>query len=311
MPPRSRRAPRLDPATRDRIAQQLSAFTGLSVSYILAANLRVDLGRFEKELLRDQRLTTGRYDSRYTGIDADAAGERPEYDASDTAIGGAFIASFQDYVQRELHYKTDMPYRVSAYGLDGFDWDFKHKAPGNGRGAQTSPDVAIDLSAAMRTNPYLHLLSLNGYYDMATPFFGTEYDIKHMGLDPAQAQNVEFRYYPSGHMAYLNPDALHMLHRDLAAFYDETVGAARETGRTARQAGAERRRGRRRAELSGSTFRRSLKNPPPPGGGGPSEGWWRGRTAVSAWRARRRPPPPSPSAPPPPGGGGFSNAVAP
>lgn len=222
----------LDPATRDRIAQQLSGFTGLSVSYLLAANLRVDLGRFEKELLRDQRLTTGRYDSRYTGIDADAAGERPEYDASDTAISGAFIASFQDYMQRDLHYKTDMPYRVSAYGLDGFKWDFQHKAPGNsgGRGPQTTPDVAIDISAAMRTNPYLHLLSLNGYYDMATPFFGTEYDLKHMGLDPAQSKNVEFRYYPSGHMAYLNPDALHMLHRDLAAFYDETVRSA-ETGR--------------------------------------------------------------------------------
>jgi carboxypeptidase C (cathepsin A) len=78
----------------------------------------------------------------------------------------------------------------------------------------------------MRTNPYLHLLSLNGYYDMATPFFGTEFDLKHMNLDPAQAQNIEFRYYPSGHMAYLNPDALHMLHRDLSAFYDEVVTSA-------------------------------------------------------------------------------------
>jgi carboxypeptidase C (cathepsin A) len=84
----------------------------------------------------------------------------------------------------------------------------------------------VDISAAMRTNPYLHLLSLNGYYDMATPFFGTEYDLNHMGLEPAQARNIAFRYYPSGHMAYLNPDALRMMHRDLAAFYDDVVASA-------------------------------------------------------------------------------------
>jgi carboxypeptidase C (cathepsin A) len=216
----------LDPATRNQITQQMAALTGLSPQFILDANLRVDLARFQKELLRDQRLTLGRYDSRYTGIDADAAGERPEYDASDTAISGAFIASFNDYLSRDLGYKTDMPYRVSAYGLDGFKWDFTHKAPGGGRGPQTSPDVAVDISAAMRTNPYLHLLSLNGYYDMATPFFGTEYDLHHMGLEPAQAQNIAFRYYPSGHMAYLNPDALRMMHRDLSAWYDEVVASA-------------------------------------------------------------------------------------
>ena len=221
----------LDSAKRAEIAQQMAALTGLSPAFILNANLRVDLSRFQKELLRDQRLTVGRYDSRYTGIDADAAGERPEFDASDTAISGAFIASFSDYVVRELHYQTDMPYRVSAYGMEGFKWDFTHKAPaGGGRSTQTSPDVAVDLSAAMRTNPYLRVLSLNGYYDMATPFFGTEYDLKHMDLQPAQARNLEFRYYPSGHMAYLNPDALHALHRDLAAFYDEAVESA-ESGR--------------------------------------------------------------------------------
>ena len=78
----------------------------------------------------------------------------------------------------------------------------------------------------MRTNPYLKLLSLNGYYDMATPFFGTEYDISHMLLEPAQQKNIAFRYYPSGHMIYLNPGALHQLHIDLSAYYDEAVGAA-------------------------------------------------------------------------------------
>ena len=210
---------------KNAVAQQMSALTGLSADFIKRANLRVDLWRFQKELLRDQRITVGRFDSRYTGVDVDAAGEAPDYDASDTAISGAFIATFSDYVIHDLGYKTDMPYRISAYGQKDFDWDWKHKTP-NGQSPQNNPDVAVDLSAAMRTNPYLKLLSLNGYYDMATPFFGTEYDISHMLLEPAQQKNISFRYYPSGHMIYLNPGALHQLHTDLSAYYDEAIGAA-------------------------------------------------------------------------------------
>ena len=161
----------------------------------------------------------------YTGIDTDAAGESPEFDASDSAISGAFISTFSDYVARDLHYTTDMPYRVAAYGLKDFDWDWKHKSPGS-NSPQNNPDVAVDLGAAVRTNPYLKVLSLNGYYDMATPFFATEYDIAHMMLDAPLKGNVQFRYYPSGHMIYLNPAALHQLHGDLANFYDTTVAAA-------------------------------------------------------------------------------------
>ena len=205
----------LAPAERDTIARQMSAFTGLSPEFLIRANLRVDLNLFRKELLRDQRLSIGRYDSRYTGYDAD-------YDASDAAISGAFIASFSDYVVQDLGFKTEMPYLVSTYGKNGFEWDWKHKAPG-ARRPENDPDVALDLSAAMRTNPYLHVLSMNGYYDMATPFFATEYDLGHMMLEPAEQKNLEFRYYPSGHMAYLNPQALAQMHADLSQFYDEAV----------------------------------------------------------------------------------------
>jgi len=214
---------------RDSIAQQMSALTGLSPDFIKRANLRVDLDRFQKELLRDQRLTVGRFDSRYTGIDSDAAGSSPDYDPSDTAISGAFIGTFSDYVARELKFQTDMPYRVAAYGLKDFDWDWKHKPP-TGGDAETTPDVAQDLAVAMRTNPYLHVLSLNGYYDMATPFTSTEYDLSHMMLEPSQQKNLEFRYYPSGHMVYLNPEALRQMHADLSDFYDRTVESAQRGG---------------------------------------------------------------------------------
>ena len=215
-------------AERDAVANQMSQLIGLSPDFIKRANLRIDLPRFQKELLRDRRLTIGRFDARYTGVDVDAAGERPETDASDIAIAGAFIATFNDYVTHTLGYKTDMPYRLSARDAAGWTWNWAHRAPGSGFGGQqTTPNTAIDLGAAMRANPYLHVLSLNGYYDMATPFFGTENDLGHMMLEPAQQPNLAFRYYPAGHMTYLNPEALHAMKRDLAAWYDDAVGDAR------------------------------------------------------------------------------------
>ncbi|MGY2734629.1 S10 family peptidase [Sphingomonas sp. UYP23] len=224
----------ITPEETDAIAAKMASYTGLSAEFIKRANLRVDLNRFQKELLRDQRKTIGRFDSRYTGVDTDAAGESPESDASDTAISGAFISTFSDYVTRDLKYTTDMPYRIAAYGLKDFDWDWKHKSP-TGNYPQNNPDVAVDLAAAVRTNPYLKVLSLNGYYDMATPFFATEYDIAHMMLDAPLKGNVQFRYYPSGHMIYLNPEALHQLHTDLASFYDTTVAAAANNQPTGRR----------------------------------------------------------------------------
>jgi carboxypeptidase C (cathepsin A) len=223
----------ISPEERDSVARQMSALTGLSPQFIEDANLRVDLSRFRKQLLRDERVTVGRYDSRYTGVDPDAAGESPDFDASDVAISGAFIGTLQSYLANDLGYRTDMPYRLSASDSDGFKWDFKHKAPGV-RFTLNDPDTALDLAAAMRTNPYLKVLSLNGWYDMATPFFGTEYDLDHMMLEPAQQRNLEFRYYPSGHMVYLNPDALHAMRVDVQNFINEAVAEVAATPAAAR-----------------------------------------------------------------------------
>lgn len=212
----------ISPQERDSVAQQMSALTGLSPEFIERANLRVDLSRFRKELLRNERETIGRYDSRYTGVDPDAAGESPDYDASDTAISGAFIGTLNSYLSRDLGYETNMVYRPSASDEEGFKWDWNHKAP-DVRYTLQMPDTALDLAAAMRSNPYLKVLSLNGWYDMATPFFGTEYDLNHMMLEPAAQRNLEFRYYPSGHMVYLNPAALHEMRVDVERFIDEAV----------------------------------------------------------------------------------------
>ncbi len=211
----------ISPTEEDAVARQMSAYTGLSVQYLKEANLRVDLGRFRKELLRDERHTTGRYDSRFEGIDSDAAGEQAGYDPSDTGVQGAFAASFNDYLINELNYHTNLTYRPTYYAI-GREWDFKHKAPGT-QYQMANADTALDLGAAMRENPHLKVLSLNGWYDMATPFFGTEYDISHMDLEPEVRSNVSFTYYPSGHMVYLNPDALKTMKGDLDRFYDSAV----------------------------------------------------------------------------------------
>jgi len=212
----------LSKADEEAVARKLAGFTGLSVAYVEEANLRINASRFRKELLRDQRRTLGRYDARYEGVDLDAAGENPEYDASDTAIGGAFTAAFNNYVESTLKYASDQPYKTTGGSDIIRQWDWKHEQPG-ARFPQRQPYVAGDLALAMRENPKLHVLSANGYFDLATPFFGTEYDLGHMQLDPALRGNLDFSYYPSGHMVYLNVDALAKLKADLATFYGHAL----------------------------------------------------------------------------------------
>ncbi len=211
----------LSPAERADMAAKVARYTGLPTQVLVQSDLRVDLGRFRKELLRDQRRTLGRYDSRFQGIDIDAGGESPESDPSDTFITGAFVGAFNDWVGRELGYQTNLDYRQRA-PIGPAGWDFRHRAPGS-RQPSPSPDTALDLGQAMRDNPHLRVLSMNGWYDMATPFFGTEYDLGHMQLDPAVRPNLSFTYYPSGHMAYLNVDALKQMKVDLARWYDEAT----------------------------------------------------------------------------------------
>jgi carboxypeptidase C (cathepsin A) len=210
----------LPAAQLDSVAKEVSRFTGLSVDYVKETNLRISPSRFRKEVLREDRRTLGRYDMRFEGVDLDAAGEAPSYDASDTGIVGAFVAAFHDYVDRELKYETTDSYRPSADTIG--QWDWKHRptsgAPGPGGGEQSQPYVAADLASAIRKNPHLKVFSANGYFDLATPFFATEYDLSHMDLDPSLRGNVQFGYYPSGHMIYLNVDALHQLKDDLAGF---------------------------------------------------------------------------------------------
>ena len=189
---------------RQKIIAQIARFTGLSPKYIDETNLRVASQRWFKELERDKRRTVGRLDSRFEGMDADAAGERDEYDPSEASYEGAWVADFQDYVRRELNWNTDMYYTVTASVQP---WD----QTGNNLVAET-------LRSAMTQQSHLKVLVVCGYYDFATPFYGIEYTVAHMGLEPEIRKNISFTYYESGHMVYIDEQAHAKLHKDVDEF---------------------------------------------------------------------------------------------
>jgi carboxypeptidase C (cathepsin A) len=215
----------LPPEEFDSIAKQVAAFTGLSVQYVKDSKLRISPTRYRKELFRDDDQILGRYDARFEAFDVDAAGENPGFDPSDTGISGVFVGAFHDYLQSELKYMSSEPYNLQGPGINE-NWDWKHRASGGGgggRGQQLQPDTVIDLGDAMRKNPHLKVFSANGWFDLATPFYGTEHDLAQMMLPPAIASNVQFGYYPAGHMVYLNVDALKEMHADLEKWYPEAA----------------------------------------------------------------------------------------
>jgi carboxypeptidase C (cathepsin A) len=214
----------LGAADRDAIVAALHRFTGMPESLIREADLRIAPDRFEKALLRGERRTIGRLDARFTGIDHDAAGESPEYDAADAAVAAAFVSAFNGYAHGALKYDSQDLYRPTNYPEVGRNWDDHHRVDG---GRWDMPDVAADLRIAMSKNPRLRVFSANGYYDFATPFFETEYTLAHMGLDPSLRKNITFGYYESGHMIYLHDAARQKLRADLGTFYDQVLAAQR------------------------------------------------------------------------------------
>jgi len=206
----------LTDAERQSVAQQMAQLTDLSTDYILRSNLRVQPNRFQRELLRDRHQVIGRIDSRYVGTEPDNVGEGADYDPQGSAITGGFVAALNDYLFRDLGYKTPLTYRPNNYAGIGNDWDLTHKAPS---GPQQIADTSDDLATAMRQNPRMKILSVNGVYDLATPFHGAEYEFKHMPLEPQLQANIRYDYYPAGHMMYIDPASARQLKTDLTAFY--------------------------------------------------------------------------------------------
>jgi carboxypeptidase C (cathepsin A) len=200
---------RLTDEERGSVVKKLARYTGLSPKYVEETNLRIRISRFCKELLRDKRRTVGRYDSRYEGMDSDAAGERAEYDPSYAVAQGPYTATFNQYIRQDLKFDTDVPYQILTGGVRPWNW-----APFENRYV----NVAETLREAITQNPNLRVYVAKGYYDLATPFFAADYVMDHMGLESPLRSNITGDYFEAGHMLYLHKPSLEKLKSDLAEF---------------------------------------------------------------------------------------------
>ena len=225
------RGNQLTPAERSKITDQMAHLTGLSKGYIEKSNLRVSIQRFRKELLRDEQRTIGRYDSRLEGTDADSAGERPEYDASYASVQGAFTATFNDYIRQELKWDSDLTYEVLTDKVRPWSYEKQQNQYVN---------TGEMLREAMAQNPNLRVLVANGFYDLATPFFATEYTFSHLGLDPSLQGNVKLTYCDAGHMLYTSKPCLDSLRHSVEEFYGQAMSSSQPTPRRGGASGASR-----------------------------------------------------------------------
>jgi len=205
----------IDPTEKSRIVEKLARFTGLSQDYIAKADLRVNSPQFMAELQRSAGLVTGRLDARFSGYALDRLGEQAEYDPMSTAVFGAFVASFNKYIREDLKFGEDADYKL-LNGQAGGSWNWKRK--GGGAFFPISPNVEGDLLQAMVSNPHLKVEVENGYYDFATPFFGAEFTLDHLGLPEKLRSNIQMKYYNAGHMMYLHEADLELLRGNIASF---------------------------------------------------------------------------------------------
>jgi carboxypeptidase C (cathepsin A) len=192
----------------------MARLTGLPEKLIEQSRLRIRISLFTKKLLEDDGRTIGRYDSRLKGIDHDPNAGSSEYDPSYASVQGAYTAAFNEYIRTQLKWDTDRPYEILTGKVQPWNYhDFQNRYV----------DVADRLRKAIAQNQSLHVLVANGYYDLATPFFATEYTFDHMQLDPKLRGNISMMYCDAGHMLYTKSACLASLHQHMAAFYAKSL----------------------------------------------------------------------------------------
>jgi len=207
---------------RQRIAERLSAFTGLSVPYLLKSNLRIEYGAFQKELFGKEELTTGTLDTRFVGATLDPLSKVSSYDPQSSAISAAYVTAWQDYSRNRLNYDPKIEYKpeIDIYSK----WDYKHAPPGASDPLIMLPNVLPDLAIAMKQNPTMKVMVNGGYFDVSTPYFEGWQEMHHLPIPPNLQANIEYHYYQSGHMVYVHQSTLVELHDNAADFIRRTEG---------------------------------------------------------------------------------------
>ncbi|MGB8476637.1 MAG: hypothetical protein WCE61_21345 [Candidatus Acidiferrum sp.] len=209
----------LTPEQRQAIAAKLHEYTGLPVDYILKADLRINAGEFEKMLQDSNDMTTGRLDTRFSGPTLDPLSKEAEYDPQSAAISSAYVSAFNDYVRKELKFGENKIYKPEVYTES---WNLLHQPPGAPIPLPQAANVMVDLALAMKYNPDLKVLLNAGYFDLATPFYEGVYEMHHLPIPAKLQNNIEFKFYQSGHMVYAHEAALKELHDNVAAFIVKT-----------------------------------------------------------------------------------------
>jgi len=200
----------LTPEERASVVEKLSRYTGISQEFIQRSDLRILDRHYFKELLRERGKTVGRLDSRYTGIDRIGVTATPEYDPLFAQVNGPYTAAFNDYIRAELKFETDTPYEILSEKV-WMNWSYSYFE-------NQYVNVAETLRSAMHFNKYLKVFVANGYYDLGTPYFATEYTFDHLGLDASLRKNISMAYYDAGHMMYVHMPSLKKLKKDMTKF---------------------------------------------------------------------------------------------
>lgn len=203
----------LPEATRKKVVNKLARYTGLDPQYVDLTDLRINIHRFCKELLRKEGRTVGRLDSRYKGIDQFNVSEMPDFDPAGE-IGPAFTHCINDHLQRVLGYQSKLPYYISNPDRLWYKWNWGDAGAGY-------PDTSEALRKTMSRNKFMKVFIANGYYDLATPYSATQYTVNHMGLDESLQGNITQGFYESGHMMYVHAKELTQLRKDVEAFYKD------------------------------------------------------------------------------------------
>ncbi|MFM7329173.1 MAG: S10 family peptidase [Bacteroidota bacterium] len=204
----------LTASEKQSVIDKLNRFTGLDKTFLEQTNMRIEIGMFAKELRRADGYTVGRLDGRFTGMDYDDAGERYEFDPSNVAITGPFAMAINDYVRRTLKYTNDIPYEVLGNRV----------APWNYNNVQNQYlNTGETLRQAIHKNPALKVLIFNGYYDLATPYYATDYTVNHLFVDPSLRSNISQTFYEAGHMMYIHLPSIQKLKKDISDFYQKTL----------------------------------------------------------------------------------------